>query len=60
MRFFNYKFQQMQINTPILEYSNVFERSLGEGTDILTKELYKFPDKSNHMVTLRPEGTASK
>ena len=47
------------ISTPILEYSDVFKRSLGTGSDVVMKEMYTFEDKSNELLTLRPEGTAS-
>ncbi|CAM0134952.1 unnamed protein product [Umbelopsis sp. WA50703] len=46
------------ISTPILEHANVFERTLGEDSDIIGKELYTFLDKSNEQMTMRPEGTA--
>ena len=45
-------------STPIMEYSNVFKRSLGDTSDVVMKEMYTFLDKSNDSVTLRPEGTA--
>ena len=45
-------------STPIMEYSNIFSRSLGDSSDIVMKEMYTFLDKSNDSVTLRPEGTA--
>ncbi|KAG2185983.1 hypothetical protein INT43_002421 [Umbelopsis isabellina] len=46
------------ISTPILEHASVFERTLGEDSDIIGKELYTFLDKSNEQMTMRPEGTA--
>ena len=46
------------MNTPILEHSEVFLRSLGSSSDVVMKEMYTFMDKSNDSVTLRPEGTA--
>ena len=46
------------IETPILEYTDVFTRSTGEGSDVVRKEMYTFLDKGNRSVTLRPEGTA--
>ncbi|RHZ76893.1 hypothetical protein Glove_187g43 [Diversispora epigaea] len=46
-----------QISTPILEFSQVFERTLGSDSDIVGKELYRFKDKEDDL-TLRPEGTA--
>jgi len=48
-----------EIRTPILEYAELFIRGIGEGTDIVDKEMYNFRDKDEQMVTLRPEGTAS-
>ncbi|KAF9084475.1 hypothetical protein BGX29_010149 [Mortierella sp. GBA35] len=47
-----------QITTPILEYSQVFERTLGESSDVVGKELYSFEDKGGSRLTMRPEGTA--
>ncbi|KAG0050867.1 hypothetical protein BGZ83_004341 [Gryganskiella cystojenkinii] len=47
-----------QINTPILEYSQVFERTLGDDSDVVGKELYSFEDKGGSRLTMRPEGTA--
>ncbi|CAG8491985.1 485_t:CDS:10 [Acaulospora colombiana] len=46
-----------RISVPILEFSHVFERTLGQDSDIVGKELYSFLDKDGHL-TLRPEGTA--
>ena len=47
-----------EISTPIFEFSEVFERNLGEDCDIVSKEIYKFTDKSDNFITLRPEFTA--
>lgn len=47
-----------EIRTPILEETALFQRSIGEGTDIVNKEMYTFTDKGGRSVTLRPEGTA--
>ena len=47
-----------EIATPIFEFSEVFERNLGESSDIISKEVYKFPDRSDNSLTLRPEFTA--
>ena len=44
--------------TPIFEFSSVFKKTLGESSDIVTKEMYTFNDKGNDEITLRPEGTA--
>ena len=46
------------IETPVLEYTEVFQRSTGESSDVVRKEMYTFLDKGNRSVTLRPEGTA--
>lgn len=46
------------IETPILEYTDVFLRSTGEGSDVVRKEMYTFLDKGERSVTMRPEGTA--
>ncbi|MDD4802414.1 MAG: histidine--tRNA ligase [Syntrophomonas sp.] len=48
-----------EIRTPVFEHTELFERGVGETTDIVTKEMYTFQDKSNRSLTLRPEGTAS-
>ena len=47
-----------EIATPIFEFTQVFERTLGEATDVVTKEMYSFEDRSGDSLTLRPEGTA--
>ena len=52
----NYGFKPMA--TPIFEFSSVFKRTLGESSDIVTKEMYTFLDKGEEEITLRPEGTA--
>lgn len=49
-------FQEMA--TPIFEFSDVFSRTLGDASDIVTKEMYSFQDKGGDGLTLRPEGTA--
>lgn len=46
------------VQTPALEYTELFSRSLGDGSDIVMKEMYTFEDNSGKSVTLRPEGTA--
>ena len=48
----------LPFSSPIMEYSDVFTKSLGDSSDVVTKEMYTFYDKSNESVTLRPEGTA--
>lgn len=47
-----------EIRTPVLEYAAVFERSLGDTTDVVQKEMYTFEDRGKRRITLRPEGTA--
>ncbi len=51
---FNFK----PISTPIMEFSEVFKRTLGNSSDVVMKEMYSFIDKSKESLTLRPEGTA--
>jgi len=51
---YNYR----EIVTPVFESSLLFERSVGDGTDIVEKEMYKFQDKKGREFALRPEGTA--
>ncbi|HOL16978.1 MAG TPA: histidine--tRNA ligase [Bacillota bacterium] len=48
-----------EIRTPIFEHTELFLRSVGEDTDIVSKEMYSFQDRSNRQLTLRPEGTAA-
>nr|YP_010196868.1 histidine-tRNA ligase [Gracilaria cliftonii]UAD84672.1 histidine-tRNA ligase [Gracilaria cliftonii] len=48
-----------EIRTPIIESTNLFERTIGETSDIINKEMYNFTDQSNRNITLRPEATAS-
>ena len=52
-----YNFQEMQ--TPIFEFSEVFHRSLGDTSDVVSKETYTFPDRGGESLTLRPEFTAA-
>jgi len=47
-----------RIDTPALEYTGLFLRSVGEETDIVEKQMYTFEDRGGDSVTLRPEGTA--
>ncbi len=47
-----------EIETPILEETGVFTRSIGEDTDIVEKEMYSFTDRGGKNISLRPEGTA--
>lgn len=52
-------FAYSEIRTPIFEHTELFERGVGETTDIVSKEMYTFQDKAKRSLTLRPEGTAS-
>jgi histidyl-tRNA synthetase len=47
-----------EVSTPIFEFTDVFARTLGDTTDIVTKEMYTFEDRGGEGITLRPEGTA--
>lgn len=51
-------FGYQEIRTPIFERTELFTRSVGETSDIVTKEMYTFQDKGERSMTLRPEGTA--
>ena len=48
-----------EIRVPLLEYTELFRRSIGEVTDIVSKEMYTFADRNDESLTLRPEATAS-
>lgn len=52
------QYQFHEIRTPIFEHIEVISRSVGDTTDIVTKEMYDFHDKGDRHITLRPEGTA--
>ncbi|WP_029551669.1 histidine--tRNA ligase [Thermocrinis jamiesonii] len=47
-----------EVILPVVEYAEVFQRSIGEATDIVQKEMFVFPDKKGRLLALRPEGTA--
>ncbi|QCS50743.1 histidine--tRNA ligase [Picosynechococcus sp. PCC 11901] len=47
-----------EIRTPIFEQTSLFERGIGEATDVVSKEMYSFTDRGDRPITLRPEGTA--
>lgn len=47
-----------EIRTPVFEDTRLFQRSVGETTDVVQKEMYTFNDKGNRSITLKPEGTA--
>ena len=48
-----------EIRTPILEYTELFSRGVGEGSDIVRKEMFSFKDRGDRDITMRPEMTAS-
>ena len=52
----NYGFYEMR--TPVFEHTELFERGVGDTTDVVQKEMYTFSDKGGRSITLRPEGTA--
>jgi len=52
------KYGYKEIRTPFFEHTNLFVRGIGESTDIVTKEMFTFPDRKGRSLTLRPEGTA--
>lgn len=54
--FENYGFREIRI--PTFEYTELFERGVGDTTDVVQKEMYTFNDKGGRSITLRPEGTA--
>lgn len=53
------RYNYQEIRTPIFEHAELFSRAVGEDTDIVSKEMYVFKDKTGRDLTLRPEGTAS-
>jgi histidyl-tRNA synthetase len=53
------KYNYKEIRTPIFEHTELFERGVGDTTDIVQKEMYTFTDRGDRSLTLRPEGTAS-
>ncbi|HOP75070.1 MAG TPA: histidine--tRNA ligase [Bacillota bacterium] len=48
-----------EVRTPIFEHTELFQRGIGETTDIVEKEMFTFSDRGDRSITLRPEGTAS-
>ena len=54
-----HKYNYKEIRTPIIEESSLFIRGIGEGTDIVQKEMYVFSDRGERSIALRPEATAS-
>ncbi|MFC4388397.1 histidine--tRNA ligase [Gracilibacillus marinus] len=53
------RYNYQEIRTPIFEHTELFQRGVGDTTDIVQKEMYTFTDKGDRSITLRPEGTAS-
>ncbi len=51
-------FNLKEIRTPVFEHTELFQRGVGETTDVVNKEMYTFEDKGGRSVTLKPEGTA--
>lgn len=51
-------FHLKEIRTPTFEHTELFQRGVGDTTDIVTKEMYTFRDKGDRSITLKPEGTA--
>ncbi|MCD8204911.1 MAG: histidine--tRNA ligase [Coprobacillus sp.] len=54
----SYRYNYHYHDVPVMEYSELYLRSVGEGSDIVRKEMYTFLDKGNRSITLRPEFTA--
>ncbi|MDO5708432.1 MAG: histidine--tRNA ligase [Andreesenia angusta] len=52
------RFGYKEIRTPIFEHTELFERGVGETTDVVQKEMYTFFDKGDRSITLKPEGTS--
>lgn len=48
-----------EIRTPLFEYTELFQRGIGDTTDVVQKEMYTFKDRGGRSITLRPEGTAA-
>lgn len=53
------RFGYSEVRTPIFEHTELFQRGIGEGTDVVDKEMYTFTDRGERSITLRPENTAS-
>ncbi|WP_091497542.1 histidine--tRNA ligase [Amphibacillus marinus] len=53
------RYNYQEIRTPIFEHTELFQRGVGDTTDIVQKEMYTFEDRGGRSLTLRPEGTAS-
>lgn len=57
-RHLTYRYGYQEMRLPLLEPVALFERAVGQATDIVSKEMYNFMDKSGEHITLRPEGTS--
>jgi histidyl-tRNA synthetase len=53
------RYGYQEIRTPMFEHTELFHRGIGEGTDVVDKEMYTFTDRGDRSITLRPENTAS-
>ena len=53
----SYGYQEIRL--PVLEYTELFKRSIGEVTDIVEKEMYTFEDRNGESLTMRPEATSA-
>ena len=54
-----HRYGYQEIRTPMFEHTELFHRGIGEGTDVVDKEMYTFTDRGGRSITLRPENTAS-
>src|SRR5690606_36198409 len=52
------RYHYSEIRTPVFEHTEVYQRGVGDTTDIVQKEMYTFEDRGGRSLTLRPEGTA--
>src|SRR5690625_1072994 len=52
------RFNYREIRTPMFEHTEIYQRGVGDSTDIVQKEMYTFYDRGGRSLTLRPEGTA--
>src|SRR5699024_3092265 len=53
------RYHYKEIRSPLVEQTEVFQRGVGDSTDIVQKEMYTFKDRGGRSITLRPEGTAA-
>ena len=58
LRSISIRYGYQEIRLPLVEFTQLFARSIGEATDIVEKEMYTFADRNGDSLTLRPEGTA--